>query len=172
MQGEELAAAIEPLHESGFGWALACCRRDREMAQEVLQSAYLKILEGKARFDGRSTLKTWLFGVIRRTAAEHRRHAWLEAARSSLLRSGRGADAPLAAGPEASHAEAEKSIAVRAALAGLSTRQRQVLHLVFYEGLTVEESAGVLEISAGSARVHYDRGKERLRRLLSRGMAS
>jgi DNA-directed RNA polymerase specialized sigma24 family protein len=41
-----------------------------------LQIAYLKILEGKARFDGRSSLKTWLFAIIRRTALEQRRRGF------------------------------------------------------------------------------------------------
>ncbi len=171
MQGEELAAAIEPLHESGFGWALACCGRDDDMAREILQSAYVKILEGKARFDGRSSLKTWLFGVIRRTAAEHRRRAWIDSARRAL---GGGSERVPAASPdpEARLVRSEKDRAVRSALARLSLRQREVLHLVFYEGLTLEESAGVLGVSVGSARTHYERGKARLRRLLPREVAS
>jgi RNA polymerase sigma-70 factor (ECF subfamily) len=41
-----------------------------------------------------------------------------------------------------------------------------VLHLVFAEGMTVEGAAAVMGIGAGSARVHYDRGKKRLRALL------
>jgi RNA polymerase sigma factor (sigma-70 family) len=52
------------------------------------------------------------------------------------------------------------------ALMLLSVRQREVLHLVFYSELTVEESAQALQISVGSARTHYQRGKERLAQLL------
>jgi DNA-directed RNA polymerase specialized sigma24 family protein len=48
----------------------------------------------------------------------------------------------------------------------LSPRQREVLHLVFYQDLTIAAAAGVLNISIGSARVHYERGKAQLRRLL------
>jgi len=39
--------------------------------------SYLKILEGRARHAGGSAFKTWLFGVIRMTAREQRRRAWL-----------------------------------------------------------------------------------------------
>ena len=145
MQGEELAAAIEPLHESGFGWALACCGRDDDMAKEILQSAYVKILEGKARFDGRSTLKTWLFGVIRRTAAEHRRRALVDSARRAF--GGRDDRAPAASpDPESRLVESEKGRAVRRALGRLSGRQREVLHLGLHEDLTLEECARVLEM--------------------------
>src|SRR5438046_8725602 len=70
----ELKAELEQYHTACFGWALSCCARDRGEAEEVLQTVYLKILEGKARFRGESSLKTWLFAVIRKTAAtEYRR---------------------------------------------------------------------------------------------------
>jgi RNA polymerase sigma-70 factor (ECF subfamily) len=52
------------------------------------------------------------------------------------------------------------------AVAGLSTRQRQVLHLVFYQELTIEEASRVMNISLGTARTHFDRGKRRLREIL------
>src|SRR5881227_484789 len=74
MDTEELQGELEKLHSASFGWALSCCRRDYAEAEEVLQTVYLKILEGKARFRGESSLKTWLFAVIRKTAAsEYRR---------------------------------------------------------------------------------------------------
>jgi RNA polymerase sigma-70 factor (ECF subfamily) len=61
----------------------------------------------------------------------------------------------------------ETATALREALAGLPPRQREVLHLVFYEGLSVREASEVMDVSVGSARVHYDRGKRRLRLLLA-----
>jgi len=45
--------------------------RDADRAADVLQIAYLKVLNGKAAFDARSSFKTWLFAVIRRTAADY-----------------------------------------------------------------------------------------------------
>src|SRR5438067_4604003 len=79
-------AAVErelaELHAASFAWALAVCRYDRAEADDVLQAVYLKVLDGSARFDGCSSRKTWLFAIIRRTAATRRRTAWL---RRSLL---------------------------------------------------------------------------------------
>ena len=51
---------------------------------------------------------------------------------------------------------------VRGALAVLSQRQRQMLELVFYHDHSVRQAAEVLGLRLGTARVHYQRGKQRL----------
>jgi RNA polymerase sigma-70 factor (ECF subfamily) len=61
---------------------------------------------------------------------------------------------------------AEQVAQLREALAALPNRQRQVLHLVFYEEMSLREAAAVIGVSIGTARVHYERGKKRLRQRL------
>ncbi len=156
------AQQLEELHSASFGWALACCRWDREEAEEVLQTTYLKVLDAKARFADRSSFRTWLFAVIRRTAAERRRGSWLRSLASARWLNGHVPPAPPST-PEAAAGEAEDALALRQALRGLPARQREVLHLVFYQDLTIEAAAQVLGISVGTARTHYHRGKEGLR---------
>ena len=166
MSPDDVAAQLEQLHPAAYGWALSCCGWDRPTAEDVLQASYLKILDGRARFDGRSALRTWLFGVIRRTAAEARRRAvfwrWLPLAR--LLSGPAATDGR--ADPEAALVRADDAARLVGALARLPTRQREVLHLVFYEDLTIAEAAGVLGLALGTARTHYERGKSALRRML------
>jgi RNA polymerase sigma-70 factor (ECF subfamily) len=41
-----------------------------------------------------------------------------------------------------------------------------VLHLVFYQDLSIAEAADVMDVGLGTARTHYERGKARLRQLL------
>ena len=159
MTPAETEVEIERLHAAGFAWAMACCGRRRERAEDVLQASYLKILDGRARFEGRSSFQTFLFGVIRRTASEERRKAALT---HFLFRDGTGPE-EIAAKSDAVSVE---QLAFRAALEKLPRRQREVLELVFYHDMTIEEAGQALQISVGSARVHYTRGKKRLEALL------
>jgi RNA polymerase sigma-70 factor (ECF subfamily) len=166
MEIAELKAELEKLHSASFGWALSCCRRDVAEAEEVLQTTYLKILEGKARFRGESSLKTWLFAVIRKTAATEYRRRWL---RSLRLTPGSDEAPERAAANESQSAMLERSEIqekFQDALRSLPKRQREALHLVFYEDLSLSEAAGVMGVSIGSARQHYDRGKKKLRESL------
>jgi len=160
---EDLQSELERLHAASFGWALACCGQRREEAEDVLQTAYIKVLEGKAKFDGRSSFRTWLFGVIRHTALEQRRRRWV---REMLLERWFLARPSLPSRPSAADVFPD-SRALRDALGRLPERQQQVLHLVFYQEMTVEEASAVMGVSLGTARTHFDRGKRRLRQMLA-----
>jgi RNA polymerase sigma-70 factor (ECF subfamily) len=153
-------------HRAAYAWARNCCRRDRSEAEDVLQQTYLKVLDGRARFEGRSSFRTWLFGVIHRTAAEHRRRHLLRDLVSARWGAEEAQHEPAPAA-EADLEATQQRARLEAALASLSKRQREVLLLVFYHELTVEDAAAVMAIGLGSARQHYARGKVRLRALLS-----
>ena len=162
----DLRDELARVHPQAFAWAVRCCRDDRADAEDVLHEAYMKVLDGRARFEGRSSFKTWLLGVVRHTAREYRRRRWLR-----MMRLERGwRDSDIAGSPTAPELpEAEDRVAaLRVALARLSKRQQEVLHLVFYQSLTIHEAADVLAMPVGTARTHYERGKSRLRQLLAR----
>lgn len=165
MDLSELKAELERLHGSSFGWALSCCRRDRADAEEVLQTVYLKILEDKAHYRGESNLKTWLFAVIRKTAISERRKTLLRALKS---KAGSTASIPFSVEPATELEKSEGRERFQRALERLPARQREVLHLVFYEELSLREAADVMSVSIGSARQHYERGKKRLRESFDR----
>jgi RNA polymerase sigma-70 factor, ECF subfamily len=160
--------ALQALHEQAYSWALSCCRYDRGEAADVLQQSYVQLIEGSARFDGASTLKTWLFAVIRNVARQRaRRHLlwkrWFStesAARIEEGESSMGADLE----------QRERRRRVLDALAELSARQRETLELTFYRDLTIEQAARVMGVSVGSARVHYERGKRVLAARLERDL--
>ncbi len=155
----ELRSELARLHLLSHAWAVRCCRGDATEAEDVLHRAYMKVLDGRARFEGRSSFKTWLFGVVRQTAREHARQVWLRVVR--LERWWRERDPN-----ESVDTEDDRVAKLRVVLSKLSRRQQEVLHLVFYQDLTIQEAAHVLAMPVGTARTHYERGKTRLRQLL------
>lgn len=159
-----LAERVAELHPASFAWALVCCGGRAAEAEDVLQTVYCKIVDGRARFGGRAKLKTWLFSVIRRTAADRARRRTLR----RLLLEGRWRRQPPPtvdeATPEALALASDRDSFVRRALQALSPRQRRMLELVFYHDHSVRQAAEVLGLRLGTARVHYQRGKQMLAR--------
>lgn len=165
MSHADLAAQLQLIHPHCVAWAMACCGNRQEDAEDVLQDTYMGVLGNGLRFTGASSFRTWVFGVIRNKArARERRERvrrWLGVSNAARLQ-----PAP-ASLPDDDAIAAERRDRTRRALGALSARQREVLLLVFYHDLTVEEAAQVMRVGVGSARTHYARGKERMATLLN-----
>ncbi len=162
MDPVELRSLLQQHHQDCYGWALCCCKFDPGIADDVLQASYLRVLEGEAQFGGRSSFKTWLFAVIRRTALDERRKAFFRRLRFT----NQYTDLPGSEDPADMTETGELQEAFRHALTMLPGRQQETLHLVFYQDLTIEEAAAVLNISVGSARTHYTRGKINVKKFM------
>jgi RNA polymerase sigma-70 factor (ECF subfamily) len=162
MDRRELERELERLHAESWGWALACSGRDHATAEDALQTAYLRIVSGRVEFGGRSSFKSWLFGVIRLTTMEEHRRTGTDRRRAGGSEAAFSGAVDPSPGADVTTERAERNAALVAAMASLSPRQREVLQLVFYHDMTVEEAAGVMGVSVGSARTHYDRAKKAL----------
>ena len=151
---------MKDLHRESYLWSLCCCHYDEDLAKDVLQTAYLKVLEKKAEFAGKSQRKTWFFSIIKFTAIDAFRKRNI---RTLPLVSARSLAEEL---PE--DRPDDNRQAVQKILDRLSDQQREVLTLVFYNDLTIEEAAEVLNISTGAARSHYSRGKENFKKWMEK----
>jgi RNA polymerase sigma factor (sigma-70 family) len=158
MQSSDIRPKLEEYHKDCFGWAFHCCHMNREMACEVLQASYLKMLEHQNTFKGRSGFRTWAFAIIKNTAIDVLRK---QQKRSRITRNDdQLAETGYEATQEANLDNKLKRLFFNEALNQLSERQRQILQLVFYHDLSLNESAEVLNISQGAVRKHYDRAKK------------
>lgn len=161
----DLDETLRSLHSASFQWALHCTGGRRADAEDALQAAYVALFDGSAKFGGQSSFKTFLFGVIRNKARSVRRSQ-----KPGRLVRLEVADEPAVDEVGARELErAEQRRAIRHALLDLSPKQREVLELVFYHDLTIEEAAQVMDIQLGTARTHYKRGKNALRDNLDDG---
>jgi len=155
MNKTQLAYIFTDLHRESYLWARQCCSYNDEHAKEVMQLVYLKLLESKAKYHGRAKIKTWFFSVIRFTAMDYI--------------NGLPTYMSLENVPEmASEISEDEGKDYKQILRQLPERQHQVLLLVFYHDMKLQEVADILEIGIGSVRTHYDRGKKKLKELLTK----
>lgn len=162
----ELELRLSELHPASFAWSCSCCGWNEADAEDVLQESYVKVISGRAVYSGRSQFRTWLFGIIRLTALEHARGQKSQKERKERFAAETAVDRPETEADFAGLEASEETVRLRAALDELPARQKEVLYLVFYEDVTIREAAEIMKVSIGSARVHYARGKKRLRTLL------
>ncbi len=138
--------------------------RDREAARDLTQDALLAAISQAATFTGRSTLRTWVVGILSHKIIDHYR-------RAKRHRLDGGEDADLLAAPSATDVERvvaarQELAAVERALGTLPERERLALLLVDVEGLEHGDACHALAVTATHLRVLLHRGRNRLRRLL------
>ena len=149
--------ALQDSHEDLFGWCLSRCNFDHAAAEDLLQQAYMEVLSGRARFDDKSALKTFLFGVVQNLARSRFRR---KAVRLRLLRTYAIAGEEASTGCTADDGSDHEKI--WQAVAALPARQRDMTELVFCREMTIAEASTVMGVSVGTGRVHYDRAKKAL----------
>lgn len=147
-------SALQAIHTDVFGWALSRCNYERATAEDLVQQAYVELLSGNARFDNKSTLKTFVFSVVQNLARSRYRRL---VTRLRFVQQ----SAPTEASEESDTAEDLSH--VWQAVRNLPARQRDIIELVFCRELTIEQAAMVMGVSVGTGRVHYDRAKKALR---------
>jgi RNA polymerase sigma-70 factor (ECF subfamily) len=183
--GDERAfeALVERYHRSLVRIALMYVR-DRAIAEEVAQETWLAVLEGIERFEGRSSLKTWIFRILTNRAKTRGERERRQLPISALagddepevpLERFLGPDdphrplgwaVPPRAWPEERLLMSETVGRVRDAIAQLPPAQQAVIGLRDVEGLSADEVAKALDISAGNERVLLHRARSRVRREL------
>lgn len=158
-------SALEAIHGQVYGWALSRCNYDRAAAEDLMQQAYVELLSGNARFNNKSTLKTFVFSVVQNLAQGRFRRI---ATRLRLIRQYQ--QMPTEEAVE--WLEPGERGGVWPAVMALPARQRDIIELVFCRELTVAEASKVMGVSIGTGRVHYDRAKKALRSRLQAALAS
>jgi RNA polymerase sigma-70 factor, ECF subfamily len=148
-----------------------------DAAEEVVQDTWMVVVRGIDRFEGRSSLRTWLMRIVvnraRTTGGKERRTppvADVERAvdPSRFDRAGAWAVPPVPWVEQADDRLTADAAAplMRSALRDLPTLQRQVVSLRDVDGLTSREVCDVLDITEGNQRVLLHRGRSRLRQAL------
>ena len=187
--GIPLASLVRDYHRPMVNFACTMVNSPT-VAEEAVQEAWVQVLKSSESFEGRSSVATWLFGIVKHTASRHRR-------RESRIRDHEvpalevvTADADPLSGrmhppghPDAGHwslppsrrfLPEDQAVAtelkgyVRAALEALPVRQRQLIILRDLVGTSSNEAAEILELSAEGQRALLYRARGNLRNQLER----
>jgi RNA polymerase sigma-70 factor, ECF subfamily len=132
--------------------------------EDVVQQAFLAALDGAAKFDGRSSLSTWLFGITTRRALDAARARWRRQRWSRLAESvglGSGSLPPDDGYQLRSDCEGM--------LAKLPPEQRLVFVLHDVEGYTFAEISGMTGIGISSLHGRLMAARKRLERMVDGG---
>ena len=149
----------------------------RAVAEEVVQDAWIGVLRGIGVFEGRSSLRTWLFRILinraisagtreRRSVPVDDMRPVVDASRFDAAGNWKVPPEPWADLVEDRATAAKMAARIVAAIEELPLRQKEVVTLRDVQCLTSSEVCAVLGISAANQRVLLHRGRSKLRQVI------
>jgi len=157
---------------------------DESSAEELVQETWRVVIDKLDTFEGRSKLKTWIFGILANLARQRRRSDQREKPWSTIMEEpieesaghmterfdaeGRWQAPPraLQLDPEDEAMKTQFLEHVQAAMDELPARQRAAVMLRDVQGLSSEETCEILDVSKANQRVLLHRGRAKIRETL------
>jgi RNA polymerase sigma-70 factor (ECF subfamily) len=146
---------------AGIAWRAGCRREDVE---DVVSEVLLKVYRNLHQYRPDHAFSTWLYKLTANHVVDRSRRMKKERGRTEMPEHLED-HAPVA--DEAMETD-ERHALVREALRHVDDRYREVLHLVYVEGLRVDETARVLGTPEGTVKTRLMRGREALKKVLMR----
>jgi RNA polymerase sigma-70 factor, ECF subfamily len=136
--------------------------RNEATAEDLISEVFLDVWRQAGKFEGRSTVSTWMLSIARFKALSALRR------RNEEELDDETADAieDQADDPEVALAKKDKGAALRQCLARLSTEHREIIDLVYYHEKSVEEAAGIVGIPEATVKTRMFYARKKLAELL------
>jgi len=148
-------ADFEAFYRAHFRFVWRIVRRMGVDGQvdDVVQDVFLVVHRRLGDFEGRSSAKTWLYGIVRRVVADHRRTLRRKPGHEAADMAADGDPEAMTGDEQSPHASVEQSERVRLLhrlLGQLDDDKREVFVLSELEGLTMAEIAEALDVNANT----------------------
>ena len=147
---------------------------NREMAEDLFQDVWMRVLTRGMQFNGKARFETWLFTIARNLVIDHRRKKTM-ASLDELIDTGNEDDRPISLEvadnqptPFDRYASGEDREQIATALMQLDTLYREVLVLRFHEELTLEEIARITRAPLSTVKSRLYRGLASIKPRLER----
>jgi RNA polymerase sigma-70 factor, ECF subfamily len=135
--------------------------------EDLVQQVFVEVVRGKARYDGRASVTTWLFAIATNIARHHRRASGRRLRlMASLAASGRGAATPTTEGRVSARDELRRA---QLALEALSSELREAFVLCELEGFSAREAGGIVGASEGAVWKRVSKARRAIRRQVLEG---
>jgi RNA polymerase sigma-70 factor, ECF subfamily len=134
---------------------------NKAAAEDILSDTFFVVWQQAGRFDGRSSVSTWLFAISRfkaLTAKRERQHLELGPDEYAIEDPGDG--------PEDHLQKADKSESIERCLKVLSPAHREIIDLVYYHETSVKEVGEILGIPENTVKTRMFHARKRLSELL------
>ena len=150
---------------------------DPEMAEDVFQQTFLQIYLKCDQFEPERKLRPWLYAVATNQAIDHQRHFGRHRMASLDRRMGKGDESETGAfveifdsparGPVEESVSIEQADEIRRAVDDLPEQMKQIVLLVYFQGLKYREAAHALGIPVGTVKSRLHGAVQRLGELLT-----
>jgi RNA polymerase sigma-70 factor (ECF subfamily) len=136
----------------------------REEIEDVVSEVFFKVYRNLGRYRPDHPFSTWLYRLAANHVVDHGRRKKREAGRTEMPEQ----IVDTAPGPRENAESRERAVLVRGALRKVAPRYREVLFLVYIEGMLVADVARHLGLPQGTVKSRLKRGRDALRRILVR----
>jgi RNA polymerase sigma-70 factor, ECF subfamily len=136
--------------------------RNEATAEDLISEVFLDVWRQAGKFEGRSTVSTWMLSIARFKALSALRRRSEE----ELDDESAAAIEDLADDPEVALAKKDKGTVLRHCLDRLSTEHREIIDLVYYHEKSVEEVAGIVGIPEATVKTRMFYARKKLGELL------
>ena len=139
--------------------------RNEATAEDLISEVFLDVWRQAGRFEGRSTVSTWMLAIARFKAISALRRRSDE----ELDEETAGAIEDSSDDPATALEKKDKSAIIRKCLMGLSAEHREIVDLVYYHEKSVEEVAEIVGIPVNTVKTRMFYARKRLAELLKAG---